>query len=120
MEARVFLAARREAVRRGRARKGLPGVNAAAAEHSAAEWLAQTEQMSLVHNRRELLRRSLNQLPAAQRRVLDMMLYDGLTEEETAAALGEPLGKIRDQARAALAFARHHVHTLMGAWTAGI
>lgn len=119
-EAWTFLAVRAEAVRRQRAGKGLPALNAPDLQHSAPAWLARTEEMNLLQSRRELLRRSLAQLPQAQRRVLDLMLYEGLTEEETAAALNEPLGKVRDQVRAALAFARHRVHTLMGTWTAGI
>ncbi|MGH9395855.1 MAG: RNA polymerase sigma factor [Terriglobia bacterium] len=118
-DAWMFLAARTEAVRRLRATRGLSDLNVPPGSPEVAS-RARAQEMSVLQSRRDLLRRSLTQLPAAQRRVLDLIINEGLTEAEIAAELHEPLGKVRDQVRAAMAFARQRLHTLMGTWTAGI
>ena len=51
---------------------------------------------------RDTVRRSMAELPEPQRRVIELAYFDGLSQSEIAAKLGEPLGTIKTRARAAL------------------
>jgi DNA-directed RNA polymerase specialized sigma24 family protein len=55
-----------------------------------------------------------------QRKVLDLSILEGYSEREMAQVLNEPLGRVRDETRASLGFARQRLQTLMGTWTADI
>lgn len=121
VEFQLALAARNSAVRRLRKARGLAPTVALNGDYLAdEELLPAIREIELINSREELVRGLLNQLPAAQLRVLDLAIFDGYSEKEVASLLGEPLGRVRDELRACLAFARQRIKTLVGRWTADI
>jgi len=83
-------------------------------------WMPRPEDIALVDARLGLLQRAFNQMPMPQRRALELAVFDGYTESEIAAQLGEPLGKVSAGLRAAFTFLRHRQHAVLGTWTADI
>jgi RNA polymerase sigma-70 factor, ECF subfamily len=119
--ARMVLDVRNSAVRRLRQMKSLPPLSGLDAQARLPEsCVPQPKEIAFVNRRQELLRRLLSQLPAAQRKVLDLCVFEGYTEDEIAQVLDEPLGRVRDEIRASLGFARQRLQTLMGTWIADI
>lgn len=57
---------------------------------------------AVVAEDRSLVQGALAQLPEAQRRVIELAFFEGLTQTEIAARLGEPLGTVKTRARLAL------------------
>jgi RNA polymerase sigma-70 factor, ECF subfamily len=118
----LALAARGGAVDRLRAEKGLSpqarGSHRALRNHSA--WLPRGKQITLLEERSELLKKVIKQLPSHQRQALDLAVFDGYTEGEIAQKLGEPLGKVKAELRAAMSFLRHRLRAVMGTWAANI
>jgi len=71
------------------------------------EGVAATEQASpenpgVVAEDRGLIEKALAQIPAAQRQVIELAFFEGLTQSEIAARLGEPLGTVKTRARLGL------------------
>lgn len=83
-------------------------------------WLPRPGEIALVDERSDLLHKVINQLPKPQRQALDLAVFGGLSEEEIAKQLGEPLGKVKTALRAAVTFLRHRSRAVLGTWTANI
>jgi|SRR3989442_61428 len=82
--------------------------------------LPQPDEIAALEERRELLKKVMKQLPAAQREALDLAVFDGYTEVEIAEKLGEPLGRTKTALRAAMRFLRHRLRAVLGTWAANI
>ncbi len=63
---------------------------------------------------RDLVRRSLADLPDAQRRVLELAYFGGMSQSEIAAFLSEPLGTVKTRMRAGLEKLRTALRPIMG------
>ena len=57
---------------------------------------------AVVAEDRGLIQTALAQLPEAQRRVIELAFFEGLTHSEIATRLGEPLGTVKTRARLGL------------------
>jgi len=83
-------------------------------------WLPLPKEISLIDERLVLLHKAINQLPKPQRQALELAVFGGLRESEIAAAMGEPLGKVRSSLRAAVTFVKHRRRAVCGTWAANI
>jgi RNA polymerase sigma-70 factor (ECF subfamily) len=101
-------------LRRRRSRPQVADVVLASANHDAGEGgrnaegrrvidLADTqadpEIQALEQWRRETILRALNQLPSVQRKCIELAFFQGLTQVEIAATLGDPLGTVKSRIR---------------------
>jgi RNA polymerase sigma-70 factor, ECF subfamily len=121
ISAQLVLQVRNSAVLRLRQMRKLPPLQTTGrVALLSRQFLPRPDEVARVDSRQELLKRLLSQLPAAQRKVLDLSLLEGYSEQEIADVLHQPLGRIRDEIRASLGFARQRLQTLMGTWTADI
>jgi len=60
------------------------------------------EDAAWINDRRQIVREALHEIPEAQRRVVIMAYFDGLTQAEIAEKLCEPIGTIKSRLRLAL------------------
>ncbi len=116
----LVFTARTAAIDRLRAQKGLAPRGNPDALCKSRSWLPRPEQIALLEQRRELLKKVVNQLPSHQRHALELAVFEGYTETEIAQTLGEPLGKVRTELRAAMRFLRHRLRAVLGTWAANI
>jgi len=83
-------------------------------------WVPQPHEVASVDARLGLLQRAFNQMPKPQRHALELAVFDAYNASEIAGQLGEPLGKVNAELRAAFTFLRHRQHAVLGTWTADI
>ena len=83
-------------------------------------WLPRQEEIALLEERWELLRKVFSQLPKAQRGALELAVFEGYTETEISEKLGEPLGRVKSELRASMRFLRHRLRAVLGIWAANI
>ncbi len=55
-----------------------------------------------LRERADVIRGALSQLPEAQRKVLELAFYGGLSQSEIAAVLNDPLGTVKSRVRAGM------------------
>lgn len=118
--AALFLAARAKAIERRRAEQRLPSRARALPDRKIPAWMPRPGEISLLDDRMELLRKVVSQLPMPQRRLLDLAVFEGLTEEEIAHKLGEPQARVKSGLQAAMRFLRHRLAAVLGTWAANI
>jgi RNA polymerase sigma-70 factor (ECF subfamily) len=81
----------------------VPLLTMASRDHSDAIAVGQT------------LSEAVSELPAAQRRVVELAYFDGFTQSEIAAQLDEPLGTVKSRTRSALEHLRQRLRPTFGA-----
>lgn len=84
---------RREEAQRRRADEMVAGVRDETADHADDV----VEGVARPHERR-LVRAALDELPAEQREVLELMYFDGLSQSQIAERTGQPLGTVKSRA----------------------
>ena len=98
--------ARTRAIDQVRARKRLPdrrfGREPEDAAESVADPRANQESQALSDEQVQMVRRALGDLPAEQRKALELAYYDGLSQSQIAERLKEPLGTVKSRIRAAM------------------
>ena len=113
---------RNAAIERRRAERQLPAL--ARRPPRASQYLfsrlPRPEEIARLEERRELLKKVVNQLPQPQRYALELAVFEGYTEAEIAEKLGEPLGRVQAALRAGMRFLRHRLRAVMGTWAANI
>lgn len=83
-------------------------------------WLPSQETVAQLESRRELLKKTLRQLPKHQQDALALAVWEGLSEQAVAEKLGEPLAKVQSSLRAGMRFIRHRMSVVLGKWSAPI
>lgn len=114
----LLMVARADAIERVKGRRR--DRDEAAALRKSLAWLPRPEEIRLLHERRDLLRKVVRQLPKHQSAALDYVLFGGCSEADVAAKLNEPLGRVKTELRAAMQFLRHRTRAVLGSWAANI
>ena len=116
LTARQIAFARRQP-KRSRARRSEDQVRSVKGLYS---WLPRAEDVARLDARGVLLKKSLRQLPKQQGAALALAVWEGLSEQEIATRLGEPLARVQASVRAAMRFVRHRMRVVLGTWSAHI
>jgi RNA polymerase sigma-70 factor (ECF subfamily) len=116
----LLLAARARAIEKLRAGKDLPHCVPLISSRDTVDWYPHSKVIAGVEERQGLLRKVVNQLPKPQRAALELAVFEGLTEEEIAERLGEPIARVKAGLQAAMRFLRHRLAAVLGTWTADI
>jgi RNA polymerase sigma-70 factor, ECF subfamily len=120
----LVLTARAYAIDQLRRRARPPGAasqNAAVGSlDESLAWVPDARAIGRLDERRVLLRKVLGQLPRAQLKSLELVVFAGRAETELANDLGEPLARVRTELRAATRFLRHRRRAVVGSWTVDI
>jgi RNA polymerase sigma-70 factor (ECF subfamily) len=90
-----------DALRRASTRERRHSYEEGAAERAVAPH--DTVEVVIADSRAAAVRRLITTLPAAQREVIELAYFDGLTHVEIAARLGLPVGTVKGRTRLALA-----------------
>ncbi len=106
--------------RRSISRSGTERRSGGGFDRQVFSYLPKAEEVALLEERRELLKKVLGQLPEAQREALEKLVVEGRSETEIAAQLNEPPARVRAGLIASLGFLRHRVGAVMRTWTAAI
>src|SRR6266853_1001991 len=102
-EAWVVMRAKTRAIDRLRAMRRREKTFVAPADDSVTRSSeAPSENPGVAAETRGLVRSALDGLPEAQRRVVELAFFEGLTQSEIASRLGEPLGTVKTRARMGL------------------
>lgn len=97
--------ARNRAIDRLRARQRRSLLGEAAAAESATvppEWAISADDLVSQNDERERLRAALSHIAPAQRTVIDLAFFSGLTQSQIAEKLGAPLGTVKARIRRGL------------------
>jgi RNA polymerase sigma-70 factor (ECF subfamily) len=115
LDAWLFLITRSRALDRLRAMQRQEKALEASEEAVSIAPLAGTgpEEDALIAERREAVVRALGELPEPQRRLLELVYYEGLSHSEAAERTGEPLGTVKTRIRSGLGKLRD---ALAAAW----
>ena len=103
VEAWLVMRAKTRAIDKLRARRRIPQVGAAPlGEAIAVDTAPAGDDIAAAVESRGAVEGLLARLPEAQRRVIELAFFGGLTQVEIAARLGEPLGTVKTRCRLAL------------------
>jgi RNA polymerase sigma-70 factor (ECF subfamily) len=118
----LVITTRNAAIERRRAERQLPALARRPPRPSQYLFsrLPRPEEIARLEERRELLKKVVNQLPQPQRYALELAVFEGYTEAEIAEKLGEPLGRVQAALRAGMRFLRHRLRAVTGTWAANI
>ena len=102
-EAWLIMRARTRAIDRLRSMRRRDRTFVAPVDESVAQRdHGSAENPAVMAEHRDLVQTALAQLPEAQRRVIELAFFEGLTQSEISRKLGEPLGTVKTRARLGL------------------